>query len=619
MANSLQHQQQQQPRQAPMMNSLVTSEGHSTYPASPSSNSNSYYGSFYQSSQVNSSNSGMTSNAYYGNGMSGAGAGHPAQSGTHFMSSSSSQPLNNGHHPSHQLHNGGSSYTGNVHHLNNGALYHRSSDMNDNITSQIDEKPTHLYHHHHHPASSQHSMSPTLEGSDYGMKSKRRQVKNACINCQKACKRCDEGRPCTRCVKYGLGDTCQDSSRKERKRGIKRGPYKRRATTGNAQTAAITAAPSSSSHYPQSNIVVMDGSFVDHPPHASMSPHLRIQREDQSGGSVNHSGVGGEMSHPFDADHQLIHSPQYPSSAPGTIQRASAPLVDNHDTAAAPNGFYSSNNTSRDHFQSMQPPRFSRYDYDRNGIVIPTANNELQNGISRPGILPLPVSAPPGTMNFLSSSASSHSSRSLFSPPGSLSANFLNANGHHRLHSDSSLNTLGSGTTANSLSPRTPLSLSNGIGELGLSGAQSLSANSSSSSPGGMKLNVGGYIHHPGPTTTANLPTAATGAFLNPPTATTNSNQPFPLHIPNAARWRGSNGIGGNERDLSGRFHVLGSEVKDEQLAPLKLNCSSDSDVSNTTISGRYQLHSSRAGDMARNDRNSMGKVDHGGHDIMIS
>ncbi|ORX82748.1 hypothetical protein K493DRAFT_388490 [Basidiobolus meristosporus CBS 931.73] len=47
---------------------------------------------------------------------------------------------------------------------------------------------------------------------------KRRQVKNACINCQRACKKCDEGRPCQRCIKYGLTDTCRNSLRKDRRR-----------------------------------------------------------------------------------------------------------------------------------------------------------------------------------------------------------------------------------------------------------------------------------------------------------------------------------------------------------------------------------------------------------------
>ncbi|CAE6525471.1 unnamed protein product [Rhizoctonia solani] len=57
---------------------------------------------------------------------------------------------------------------------------------------------------------------------------KRKQVKNACSACQRACKRCDVGRPCERCIKYGMADSCRDSQRKERKKGIKRGPYKKR-------------------------------------------------------------------------------------------------------------------------------------------------------------------------------------------------------------------------------------------------------------------------------------------------------------------------------------------------------------------------------------------------------
>lgn len=64
------------------------------------------------------------------------------------------------------------------------------------------------------------------------LRSKRRQVKNACTNCQKACKKCDDARPCLRCVKYGIAEECIDSQRKERKKGIKRGPYKKRDGKG---------------------------------------------------------------------------------------------------------------------------------------------------------------------------------------------------------------------------------------------------------------------------------------------------------------------------------------------------------------------------------------------------
>ncbi|KAJ3008593.1 hypothetical protein HKX48_008440, partial [Thoreauomyces humboldtii] len=56
---------------------------------------------------------------------------------------------------------------------------------------------------------------------------KRAQVKNACVNCQRACKKCDDTRPCIRCTKFNLGDTCADSERKERTKGLRRGEYKR--------------------------------------------------------------------------------------------------------------------------------------------------------------------------------------------------------------------------------------------------------------------------------------------------------------------------------------------------------------------------------------------------------
>ena len=61
-----------------------------------------------------------------------------------------------------------------------------------------------------------------------------------CTNCAGACKRCDEARPCERCVKYGLAETCIDGVRKERKKGIKRGPYKRknRSVSGEGTSGA---------------------------------------------------------------------------------------------------------------------------------------------------------------------------------------------------------------------------------------------------------------------------------------------------------------------------------------------------------------------------------------------
>lgn len=71
----------------------------------------------------------------------------------------------------------------------------------------------------------QQPASPAAAG---GPRPKRKQVKMACTNCATACKRCDEVRPCQRCVKYGIQESCMDGVRKERQKGIKRGPYKRK-------------------------------------------------------------------------------------------------------------------------------------------------------------------------------------------------------------------------------------------------------------------------------------------------------------------------------------------------------------------------------------------------------
>ncbi|KIY70039.1 hypothetical protein CYLTODRAFT_452066 [Cylindrobasidium torrendii FP15055 ss-10] len=81
------------------------------------------------------------------------------------------------------------------------------------------------------------------------VRQKRRQVKNACVKCQKACKKCEDVRPCARCTRYGTADECVDSKRKERRKGFKRGPYKKRDDKGRrdevakAKAAAALGAP----------------------------------------------------------------------------------------------------------------------------------------------------------------------------------------------------------------------------------------------------------------------------------------------------------------------------------------------------------------------------------------
>ncbi|CEJ02997.1 Putative Transcription activator of gluconeogenesis ERT1 [Rhizopus microsporus] len=53
--------------------------------------------------------------------------------------------------------------------------------------------------------------------SNMSMENKRKKTTRACLHCQKAHLTCDESRPCERCIKRDLADTCIDSVRKRAK------------------------------------------------------------------------------------------------------------------------------------------------------------------------------------------------------------------------------------------------------------------------------------------------------------------------------------------------------------------------------------------------------------------
>ncbi|KAH9897760.1 hypothetical protein C8Q73DRAFT_370825 [Cubamyces lactineus] len=50
---------------------------------------------------------------------------------------------------------------------------------------------------------------------------KTRGVKIACTNCRRVSKRCDEARPCTRCLSHGMAHTCANASPKPRRRTLR--------------------------------------------------------------------------------------------------------------------------------------------------------------------------------------------------------------------------------------------------------------------------------------------------------------------------------------------------------------------------------------------------------------
>ena len=97
----------------------------------------------------------------------------------------------------------------------------RPPQLNMHLSASFTGMPLHMF-----------PISGSVASNPSHIRAKRRQVKNACTNCRKACKKCDDARPCLRCVKYGVAEECMDSQRRERKRGIKRGPYKKRDGKG---------------------------------------------------------------------------------------------------------------------------------------------------------------------------------------------------------------------------------------------------------------------------------------------------------------------------------------------------------------------------------------------------
>jgi len=166
------------------------------------------------------------------------------------------------------------------------------------------------------------------------------------VNCQKACKKCDEGRPCARCVKYGLTDTCVDSTRKVRKKGIKRGPYKRR--------------------HPPTQI----GSAS-----ASTTPTMRSA-----------AAVPGYMSEPVTALNSPTQSHMLPltsTASTGSIGHMSAPLDFGYDTSGGPGGYsFHSQQQQQQQQQRMESSYAPSYTAGYSGSSLYASPYGMGNGTS---------------------------------------------------------------------------------------------------------------------------------------------------------------------------------------------------------------------------------------------
>lgn len=159
-------------------------------------------------------------------------------------------------------------------------------------------------------------------------KPKRKQVKMACTNCAAACKRCDEGRPCERCQKYGIGESCRDGQRKERKKGIKRGPYKRKNKNGEEWTPATAqpaAATTSSAPIPVPQFASPEGYYgpIYYPTPGAFLPHPPHEVPAGQEGSVPTSGQPPVM--PYFLPYPSYPPYGHPAMYPGAIQPGAPP------------------------------------------------------------------------------------------------------------------------------------------------------------------------------------------------------------------------------------------------------------------------------------------------------
>ncbi|KAJ8656925.1 hypothetical protein O0I10_007259 [Lichtheimia ornata] len=218
--------------------------------------------------------------------------------------------------------------------------------------------------------------APATQATTTGQpQAKRKQVKNACTNCQKACKKCDDARPCPRCIKYGISGTCVNSVRKERKKGIKRGPYKRRQKTEdgkNTKAARVeqgdtrssnedTASRTNGVNPPTLVPYGYPGSLQQYAQHLGAAAAYGYKEQVMSNpnsfvvGAVYPSSLEYPMVVPSNGDTQ--HKDQSTTDKDG---KSTNEAEDKHATAAVPDASTSSGTSSPDSAQDEDATRFER-------------------------------------------------------------------------------------------------------------------------------------------------------------------------------------------------------------------------------------------------------------------
>lgn len=203
----------------------------------------------------------------------------------------------------------------------------------------------------HPPQGQPFTSPPPAAQASSASRPKRKQVKMACTNCAAACKRCDENRPCERCQKYGIADNCIDGQRKERKKGIKRGPYKRKNKGGsdspgyngewpqgappppppNPQAAAATAAIVAAQLGPEAAAPYYQPIFYPPPPYMTHTPEGQPGPDGQpphvNGQPMMQYYIPAGSYPPYPHYHPMYHPPPPHPGAPPPPHPGAPPVI----------------------------------------------------------------------------------------------------------------------------------------------------------------------------------------------------------------------------------------------------------------------------------------------------
>ena len=366
-----------------------------------------------------------------------------------------------------------------------------------------------------------------------GSKEKRKQVKNACTNCQKACKKCDEGRPCSRCVKYDLQSSCENSTRKERLRGIKRGPYKRRTHHFGVQTSAGGTSASSAT---TGGRLVAPGSIQ-----TQVQPHAVQQQQQQQADAYTSHAARPKME-PRTSSQSYLH---FTSDTSSFLDRTNSHTSSNSSSGGHGHGHNHSHGGSSKSLPPLLSPSALYHAATGGPATSPNLTHFLHGGANSAGN--------PADHSLYYVSRASQSASALVHAPGSAQNQQQHVQQqqhqqHHRYQSDSSLATLSSagfhaqgagsvssgnssgGSAASVLTPQTPVGPETSL-SLPLPHSLPLPGTSSS-----VTTAPPGSVVQQATATTPNLLPDPAAANLIPPSQgvepSTGLPKPFPLRMP---------------------------------------------------------------------------------------